>query len=47
MWRESAADLNEARRNAQRLADDEGVEFFVYSFRSFTEVARLFPSRSK
>jgi len=45
MWRGSFAELDEAKRHGQKFADDEEQEFFVYSFRNSSEVARLFPSR--
>ena len=47
LWRASFADLDEAKRNAQRFADEEGQEFFVTRFEDYSEVARLFPSRMK
>jgi hypothetical protein len=47
LWRASFAELDEAKHHAQKFADDEGREFFVYSFKSYSEVARLFPSRRK
>ena len=45
LWRASFADMDEAKRDGQKFADDEGQEFFVYSFKIYSEVARLFPSR--
>jgi hypothetical protein len=47
LWRASFADLDEAKRNARRLADEEKREFFVYRFEDSSEVARVFPSRMK
>ena len=47
MWRKSFATLDEARFHAQRFADDEGHEFFVYSFKDYSEIARSFPSGHK
>jgi hypothetical protein len=47
LWRASFADLDEAKRNAQKFADEERQEFFVYRFEDYSEVARLFPSRMK
>jgi hypothetical protein len=41
------ADLDEAKRHAQKGAHDEGVEFFVYNFENLSEVARFFPPRGK
>ena len=46
-WRVSSTDLDEAERQAQKLADAEGCEFFVYSFTHFAEVARAFPAERK
>lgn len=43
MWRAAAARLEEAKRLAQQLADREGIEFFVFSFRTAREVARFLP----
>jgi hypothetical protein len=43
LWRASFADLAEAKRHAQELADDEGKEFFVHSFKDFIELARICP----
>ena len=45
LWRGSFDDIDDAKRQAQRLADAERHEFFVYIFKYFTEVARMFPSR--
>ena len=45
LWRASFADMDEAKRRGQKFADDEGEEFFVYSFKNYSEVARLFPTR--
>jgi hypothetical protein len=42
-WRESAHDLDAARSRAQQLATEEEKEFFVFSFRDATEVARFCP----
>jgi len=47
VWRAFFVDLDEAKRNAQKLADDERHEFFVCRFEDSSEVARLFPSRMK
>jgi hypothetical protein len=47
LWRASFADLDEAKRNARILADEERQEFFVSSFEDYSEVARLFPTRNK
>jgi hypothetical protein len=43
MWREALPDLDTAKVKAKRLAMDEGVEFFVFSFKDAREVARFFP----
>jgi hypothetical protein len=45
LWRASFADAQDAKRQAQKLANDEGEAFFVYSFKNVTEIARMFPSR--
>ncbi|MGD0227414.1 MAG: hypothetical protein ABSF71_34270 [Terriglobia bacterium] len=47
MWRGSFADLDEAKRKAQQLADEERQEFFVCRFEDYSEIARVFPSRMK
>jgi hypothetical protein len=47
MWRASFVDLDGAKRTAQKLADDERHEFFIRRFDDFSEVARVFPTRSK
>jgi hypothetical protein len=44
-WRAFFVDLDDAKRNAQKFADDERQEFFVCRFEDSTEVARLFPTR--
>jgi hypothetical protein len=43
LWRGFYADLDEAKRTAQKLANEEGFEFFIFSLKDFTEVARAFP----
>ena len=45
LWRGFFADLDEAKRTAQKLANEERFEFFVFSLKDFTEVARAFPVR--
>lgn len=45
LWRGFFADLDEAKRTAQKLANEEGFEFFVFSLKDSTEVARAFPDR--
>lgn len=47
VWRGSFADLEEAKRHAQKFADEEHHEFFVCRFEDYSEVARSFPSRKK
>ena len=42
--RAAAPDLEEAKRLAQQLADEEGIEFFVFSFRTAREIARFVPN---
>jgi hypothetical protein len=44
VWRGSFADLDTAMRNAQKLADEERLEFFVCDDGDLGEVARLLPS---
>ena len=44
-WRLFACDLETAKRKAQQLATEEGMEFFVFSIGDASEVARLFPKR--
>jgi hypothetical protein len=46
VWRASFVDLDEAKRNARRLADEERREFFVCRFEDHSEVARVFPARN-
>ena len=43
MWRDVFPDLETAKVRAQRLATEEGLEFFVFSFREAREIARFFP----
>jgi hypothetical protein len=45
IWKAFFTDLEAARNHAQKSADEERCEFFVYSFENFSEVARLFPTR--
>ena len=45
LWRGFFTDLDEARQKAERLANEEGAEFFVFNFKNFSEVARFFPDR--
>lgn len=47
VWRASFADFEQATREAQKLADAEGREFFVYSFNNYSEVARSVPVRRR
>ena len=47
LWRASFADLDEAKRNARKLAKEERQEFFVCRFEDHSEVARVFPTRNK
>jgi hypothetical protein len=47
LWRASFADLDEAKRNARKLAEEERQEFFVCRFEDYSEVARVFPTRNK
>lgn len=47
LWREYFNDLDEAKRKAQELADLEGFEFFIYDFKTASEIARFFPRQPK
>ena len=47
VWRASFADLDEAKRNARKLAEEERQEFFVCRFEDHSEVARVFPPRTE
>ena len=46
IWRDSFADMGEAKAYAQALAETAGTEIFVYSFIPYTEVARFSPAKS-
>jgi hypothetical protein len=43
LWRQCFLDLESAKRKAQELAIEEGLEFFVFSLKDSSEVARFFP----
>jgi len=43
MWRQCFLDLETAKTKAQELAIEEGLEFFVFSLKNSSEVARFFP----
>jgi len=45
MWRQCFLDLGSAKARAQELAIQEGLEFFVFSLKNSSEVARFFPNR--
>lgn len=45
LWRAFFEDLGEAKLQAQKYADDEGSEFFIYNFKNYSEIARMFPTR--
>ena len=47
LWQASFDELDEAKRQARKLADAEGYEFFIFDYSSASEVARAFPSRRK
>jgi hypothetical protein len=47
LWWESFTNAEEAARRAQELAVTEGLECFVYSFATSTEVARFCPHSGK
>jgi hypothetical protein len=44
LWRGFFAALDEAKFQAQALADKEGRPFFVFNLKMSCEVARLYPS---
>jgi hypothetical protein len=43
LWKAFFADPDEAKRQAQTLADTEGCECFVFDLSHATEVLRAFP----
>ena len=43
VWKEFCLDLEAAKAMAQKLAIEEGLEFFVFSLKDSSEVARFFP----
>lgn len=43
-WKASFADMGEAKRLAQTLAETGKQEFFVYNFDSYREIARSYPT---
>ena len=43
-WRGTSTDLHDAERKAQEIANTEGVECFVYSFKKFKEIVRCYPA---
>jgi hypothetical protein len=45
LWYASFAELDNAKRQAQKMADQAGYEFFVFDCETVSEVARAFPSR--
>ena len=47
LWRGFFDDLTCAKKAARELAEREGFEFFVFSFKTYTEVARAFPVRRR
>lgn len=46
MWKASYGYIQEAIRLAQMLADNDGHEFFVFSFQTHSEIARSYPTRN-
>jgi hypothetical protein len=44
MWRHAFSELEPAKAKAKELADQEGLEFFVFSCKDCSEIARFFPS---
>jgi hypothetical protein len=47
LWQASFMELDDAKRQAQKLADAEGYEFFIFDYGTASEVARAFPTRRK
>jgi hypothetical protein len=47
LWQASFAQLDEAKCEARKLADEQECEFFVFDYSTASEVARAFPSRRK
>lgn len=47
LWQASFANLDDAKRQARKLADEQGYEFFIFDYSTASEVARAFPSRRK
>jgi len=47
LWMAIFSDLVETKRYAQRFADDEGCELFIYNYGDYSEVARSFPTGHK
>ncbi len=43
VWRGFFHELATAKLQAQKFADEEDCEFFVFSFVNYSEVARIFP----
>jgi hypothetical protein len=47
-WRRAPfADLDGAKRKTQKFADEERQEFLVRKLEDYSEVARMFPSRTE
>jgi hypothetical protein len=44
LWREDFHDAETAKAKAEQLALEEGLEFFVFSFNNYSEVARFYPN---
>ena len=47
IWKGASGDLAKAKEQAQRFADRDGCEYFIFSLRDFTEVARAFPKSGR
>jgi len=45
LWQRSFIEFEEAKRQAQEMADDQGYEFFIFDCTTSSEVARVFPAR--
>jgi hypothetical protein len=47
LWRGFYHDLEIAKKKGEELADKEGLEFFIFNFKNFSEIARFSPPASK
>jgi hypothetical protein len=46
LWKEFFGDLEEAKREAKKLADEERREYFVFDISHAVEVDRFYPPNS-